>query len=106
MKIAIILQTKEYEKAWNALRFATTARKSGDEVKLFLMGEAVECPDTEHEKFNVAEQFKSYVNAGGIVLSCGTCLKTRNMDGNESCDISTMYDCIDMVKWGDKTLTF
>ena len=27
MKLGIILETKEYEKAWNALRFATTARK-------------------------------------------------------------------------------
>lgn len=43
MKIGIILQTKEYEKAWNALRFAVTAKKQGHETKLFLMGEAVEC---------------------------------------------------------------
>ena len=43
MKLGIILETKEYEKAWNALRFATTARNRGHEVKVFLMGEAVEC---------------------------------------------------------------
>ena len=43
MKIGIILETKEYEKAWNAFRFATTAKKEGHEVKVFLMGKAVEC---------------------------------------------------------------
>lgn len=43
MKIGIILQTKEYEKAWNALRFAVTAKKQDHETRLFLMGEAVEC---------------------------------------------------------------
>ena len=29
MKIGIILETKEYEKAWNAFRFAVTAKKQG-----------------------------------------------------------------------------
>jgi uncharacterized protein involved in oxidation of intracellular sulfur len=29
MKYGIILETKEYEKAWNAFRFATTAKKVG-----------------------------------------------------------------------------
>lgn len=49
MKFGIILQTKEYEKAWNAFRFATTAIKQGNEVKVFLMGEAVECEGLTHE---------------------------------------------------------
>ena len=56
MKIGIILETKEYEKAWNAFRFAVTAKKQGHEVKLFLMGEAVECEGLTHEKYNVDEQ--------------------------------------------------
>lgn len=30
MKIGIILETKEYEKAWNAFRFAVTAKKQGN----------------------------------------------------------------------------
>ena len=33
MKIGIILETKEHEKAWNAFRFATTGRKQGHEVR-------------------------------------------------------------------------
>ena len=35
MKIGIILETKELEKAWNAFRFAVTAKKTGREVKVF-----------------------------------------------------------------------
>ena len=38
MKFRIILETKEYEKAWNAFRFVVTAKKQGREVKLFRMG--------------------------------------------------------------------
>lgn len=34
MKFGIILETKELEKAWNAFRFAVTAKKKGYEVKV------------------------------------------------------------------------
>ena len=56
MKIGIILETKEPEKAWNAFRFGVTAKKLGHEVKLFLMGEVVECEGLRNEKYNVDEQ--------------------------------------------------
>lgn len=38
MKVAIILETKEHEKAWNAFRFGVAALKKKHEVKFFLMG--------------------------------------------------------------------
>ena len=106
MKFGIILETKEYEKAWNAFRFATTARKQNHEVKVFLMGEAVECENLLHERFDVAGQLKAFVEAGGTILACGTCLKSRKMEGSEACPISTMLDCLQMVEWADKVLTF
>jgi sulfur relay (sulfurtransferase) complex TusBCD TusD component (DsrE family) len=106
MKIGIILETKEYEKAWNAFRFAVTAKKQGYEVKLFLMGEAVECQGLTHEKYNVDEQLNNFVNAGGEILACGTCLKSRQLDSTDACPISTMVDCVNLVVWADKTVTF
>ncbi|PKM93186.1 MAG: DsrE family protein [Firmicutes bacterium HGW-Firmicutes-1] len=106
MKLAIIIETKEYEKAWNAFRFATTAKKNGHEVKVFLMGEGVECESLTHEKFNVAEQFTAFTEAGGDILACGTCLKSRNLGSTDVCPLSTMVDCVKMVEWADKTVTF
>ncbi len=106
MKIGIILETKEFEKAWNAFRFAVTARKQGHKVKLFLMGEAVECEGMTHVKYNVAEQWEKFEKAGGEILACGTCLKSRQLADNTSCPISTMNDCLDMLIWADKTVTF
>jgi sulfur relay (sulfurtransferase) complex TusBCD TusD component (DsrE family) len=106
MKLGMILETKEFEKAWNAFRFAVTARKAGHEVKVFLMGEAVECENITHEKFDVAGQLKAFVNAGGEIKACGTCLKSRMMDGTETCPISTMKDCLAVVEWADKVVTF
>jgi len=106
MKIGIILETKEFEKAWNAFRFAVTAKKQGHEVKVFLMGEAVECEGLTHEKYNVDEQLKSFVDIGGEILACGFCLKSRQLNETDTCPISTMIDCVNLVVWADKTVTF
>jgi sulfur relay (sulfurtransferase) complex TusBCD TusD component (DsrE family) len=106
MKFGIILETKEYEKAWNAFRFALSSKKNGNEVKVFLMGEAVECEGLVHEKYNVDEQLQKFVEEGGEVLACGTCLKSRNKEGTETCPLSTMMDCVKMVEWADKVITF
>lgn len=106
MKLGIILETKEYEKAWNAFRFATTARKNRHEVKVFLMGEAVECEGLSHEKYDVAGQLNAFVEAGGTLLACGTCLKSRNREGSDVCPLSTMLDCVELVEWADKVVVF
>ena len=106
MKFGIILETKELEKAWNAFRFAATSRKSGHEVKVFLMGEAVECENLSHEKYDVAGQLKVFLESGGSILACGTCLKSRQMNGTDACPLSTMVDCVKMVEWADKVISF
>ncbi len=106
MKLGVIIETKEYEKAWNAMRFAVTALKNGHEVKVFLMGEAVEIEKMTHEKFNIEIQVTKFHEAGGQILACGTCLKSRNMGETEVCPISTMNDCVAMVEWSDKVVTF
>ncbi len=106
MNLGIILETKEPEKAWNAIRFAVASKKKGHEVKVFLMGEAVECEGITHEKYDVAGQLNTFATAGGTILACGTCLKSRQMGGSDLCPISTMNDCVAMVEWADKIITF
>ncbi|OGK38683.1 DsrE family protein [Candidatus Roizmanbacteria bacterium RIFCSPHIGHO2_12_FULL_41_11] len=104
--MGIIIETKEPEKAWNAFRFAVTAKKQNYEVKVFLMGEAVECEGLTHEKYNVDEQLKNFIAIGGEIMACGTCLKSRQKDGTEACPLSTMIDCLKVVEWADKIVTF
>lgn len=79
MKSGIILETKEYKKAQNAFRLAVTAKKQANETKVFLMGEAVECEGLTNEKYNVDGKLRNYVNAGGKILACGTCIKSRSV---------------------------
>ena len=88
------------------MRFAVTARKNGHEVKVFLMGKLLKLRAFTTKKFDVAAQVEAFHEAGGEILACGTCLKSRNMDGSEVCPLSTMIDCLKMVEWADKTVTF
>lgn len=70
------------------------------------MGEAVECESVHHEKFDVAAQLTTFSNEGGELLACGTCLKSRQIEGSDVCPMSTMIDCLRVVEWADKTVTF
>lgn len=106
MKLGVIIETKEFEKSWNAMRFAVTAKKNGHEVKVFLMGEGVEIENLTHEKYDVSAQVKTFYEIGGEILACGTCLKSRSMEGSDVCPLSTMIDCVQMVEWADKVVTF
>ncbi len=106
MKIGVIIETNEPEKAWNGVRFCNTALKQGHEVKLFLMSAGVEIESITHQKFNAKQQFDEFVRNTGIVLTCDTCIKSRDQADSAACPISTMVDCLDMVQWADKVITF
>jgi sulfur relay (sulfurtransferase) complex TusBCD TusD component (DsrE family) len=106
MKIGIILETSEPEKAWNAVRFGNAALKQGHEAKLFLMSAGVEASTLAEDPFNVRAQLETFAGSRGTILACGTCLKGRNQAGSELCPMSTMNDCLDMVTWADKVVTF
>ena len=54
------------------------------------MGEAVECEELSHEKFDVAGQLKAFIEVGGEILACGTCLKQK--DGRVRCLFYIYYD--------------
>jgi uncharacterized protein involved in oxidation of intracellular sulfur len=106
MKMGIIIESNEPEKAWNAVRFGNAALKQGHEVKIFLMSAGVEIENITHEKYNAKVQIEEFTKNGGVVLACGTCLKSRNQSETDVCPISTMLDCVNMVEWADKVISF
>ncbi len=106
MKIGIIIETKDYEKAYNGMRFAVTAYKTGHKVKVFLLGDGVEIPYLNHELFNVAAHVNEFNHIGGEILACGTCMNTRSMKESDVFSVSTMVECVYMVEWADKVVTF
>jgi sulfur relay (sulfurtransferase) complex TusBCD TusD component (DsrE family) len=106
LKIGVIIETNEPEKAWNGVRFANTALKQGHNVKIFLMSAGVEVESIVHEKYNAKKQIDEFIQNKGTVLACGTCIKLRNQKESDVCPISTMMDCLSMVEWADKVITF
>jgi len=106
MKIGIIIYSNDPETVWNAFRFGNFALKEGDEVNVFLLAKGVECESLDTEKFKVTEQMKQFVDKGGKIFACGSCLKIRQSEGSEICPLSTMKDLYKIIKENDKIVTF
>ncbi|MCF7709301.1 MAG: DsrE family protein [Verrucomicrobia bacterium] len=106
MKIGIVIYSTDAETVWNGFRLGVFSLKEGDHVKVFLMAKGVECENLDTEQFKVTEVMQSFVDAGGKILACGTCLKLRHSNGSELCPLSTMKDLYDLVKESDKIVTF
>ncbi|MFA7174396.1 MAG: DsrE family protein [Kiritimatiellia bacterium] len=105
MKLGIVIYSDNAENVWNAFRLGVFALQKGDSVKTFLLAKGVECESLDTEKFKVAEQMQEYVDAGGEILACGSCLKIRNSNGTEMCPLSTMQDLYDLINEADKVVS-
>jgi len=72
---------------------------------VFLLAKGVECEKLVDDKFNVLEQMQLFVDNGGKILACGTCLKIRNSEGSELCLVSTMKDLYEIIRDSDKVVS-
>jgi uncharacterized protein involved in oxidation of intracellular sulfur len=106
MKLGIAVYSHDSETVWNAFRFGNFALGQGDEVKAFLLAKGVECESLDTEQFKVTEQMRAFLDNGGQLLACGTCLKIRQSAGSELCPLSTMKDLYELVKESDRIVTF
>lgn len=106
MKIGLVISTNEPELVWNAFRYGAKAIENRHSVKVFLLGRGVECEEIKDSKFDVKKMMSEFVDKGGEILTCGTCLKIRKKSGTELCPISTMQDMVDLTAESDRVLTF
>lgn len=106
MKLGIVIYSNDAESVWNAFRFGVFACKKGDAVQLFLLGKGVEAEGLDTAQFKISEQMTQFVEAGGEILACGTCLKLRQRSGSEMCPLSTMEDLYRIIAEADRVLTF
>lgn len=105
MRLGLIVETNDPERVWNAFRLANTALEADHSVETFLLGDGVEAPGLEHEKFNPHGVMRKYVNRGGDLLACGTCLDSRDMEADELRPRASMSDCLRVVEDADEVLT-
>ena len=106
MKLGIVIYSADSETVWNGFRLGVFALKQGDQVKAFLLGKGVECEKLNTDQFKVTEQMQAFVDHGGEILACGTCLSLRHSEGSELCPLSTMKDLHDIMRESDKVVTF
>lgn len=106
MKMGIIISSNDAETCWNALRYANFALGQKDSVKVFFMGKGVEYQNISTDKFDTIEQANKFLNSGGAIYACGTCIQTRQQEESQMCPISSMKDMYDIIKESDKVITF
>jgi len=116
MKILLILNDPPYgtERSYNALRLARTLLKTGgEEVKLFLIGDAAACAKSGQKVpqgyYNIGDMLGMIARAGGQIGVCGTCIDARGIldkDCVEGALRSTMDELTAWAKWAEKVLVF
>ncbi len=107
MRLTIVLSSNHLETNWNALRLANLALKKGDEVSLFLLGEAVEYDTLSNDTFNIREQVNAFLQSEKAeIIACRTCMKSRNQESTEICPMGGLEDFYSLVATSDKVLTF
>lgn len=106
MKTGIIVSTADAETVWNALRFGNFALAMGDPVKVFLLGKGVEIESLETNKFDVTGQANTFLDTGGAIYACGTCLEIHGLKAAEIYKVATMKDLYEIVKESGRVVTF
>jgi uncharacterized protein involved in oxidation of intracellular sulfur len=106
VKIGIVIYSNDPETVWNAFRFGNYAMKEGETVQVFLIGKGVESESLDTEAFKITEHMRSFVEGGGAIAACETCLTIHHLGGSELCPISTLGDLHSLVKESDKIITF
>lgn len=103
------------ERCYNALRLAgSLARRDGEEVRVFLMGDAASCAKANQKVaqgyYNVELMLQGPVQRHGVEVGvCGTCMDARGISDaelTEGAKRSSLSQLTDWTLWADKTLVF
>ncbi len=118
MKVLIIFNREPYDNTdvtWNGLRLAGKLADGGNEVRLFLMNDAVDlardaCRPPEGYDQDLSKMLKALIARGVAVKVCGTCMARCGIYKNhpyfEGAEKSTMQALADWVVESDKVISF
>jgi uncharacterized protein involved in oxidation of intracellular sulfur len=118
MKILIIFNREPYDNTdvtWNGLRLAEKLVESGNQVRIFLMNDAVDmardvCRPPEGYDQDLSEMLKALIRREVPVKVCGSCMTRcgiyKNHPYSDGAEQSTMQALADWVVESDKVLTF
>lgn len=118
MKHLFVLNDPPYgtERSYNGLRLARELLKNpaaGNEVKVFLVGDAAACAKANQKVpqgyYHLESFIRMILRAGATVGVCGTCMDARGLgDGEliEGAHRSTLAELSEWTLWADKVLVF
>jgi len=118
MKILLVFNREPYDNTdvtWNGLRLAAKLVDTGNEVRLFLMNDAVDmarevCRPPEGYDQDLAQMLKELIARGVAVKVCGTCMARcgiyKNQPYFDGAMKSTMPELAEWVVDSDKVLSF
>jgi uncharacterized protein involved in oxidation of intracellular sulfur len=115
VKALLVLNDPPYgtERSYNALRVANSLAKRSEQVRVFLMGDAVACAvrgqKTPNGYYNLERMLKGCANHGVEVGCCGSCLDARGIEDERlvaGARRSTLEELTDWTLWADRLLTF
>lgn len=116
MRTLLILNDPPYgtERSYNGLRLAgALARRAGEEVRVFLMGDAVGCAMAGQKVaagyYRIDHMLETAAKHGAAVACCGTCLEARGIRDEHlsgAARRSTLDELAEWTLWADKVITF
>ncbi|MEX2102666.1 MAG: DsrE family protein [Gaiellaceae bacterium] len=115
MKTLFILNDPPYgtERSYNGLRLANALAKREEEVRVFLMGDAVACAlsgqKTPNGYYNLERMLKGCARYGIEVACCGSCLDARGIGDDrlvEAARRSSLEELADWTLWADEVVVF
>jgi uncharacterized protein involved in oxidation of intracellular sulfur len=118
MKYLFILNDPPYgtERSYNGLRLARELLKdpkAGNEVHVFLLGDAAACAKSGQKVpqgyYHLESFLKMIARAGGEIGVCGTCMDARGMVDTDLVDGALRGSLAELsawTVWADKVLVF
>jgi uncharacterized protein involved in oxidation of intracellular sulfur len=91
------------EKPWNALRLAKALVAIKQNIKLFLLGDAVvmakKGQKTPTGYYNLGQMVTDLVGSGVEVRVCGTCIDSRGLRSEDLIDGVIVGKMLDLARW-------
>jgi uncharacterized protein involved in oxidation of intracellular sulfur len=116
MKTVFILNDPPYgtERSYNGFRLAgALAKREGEEVKVFLMGDAAACAKGGQKVpqgyYNLGRMLQVVAQNRGEIGVCGTCMDARGLQDTDLVQgsrRSTLEELTDWTLWADQILVF
>ena len=104
--MGLVIYSNDTETVWNVLRLANYYKNQGDTVSIFLLGKGVELDSMVKIDIDLKEQAEKFLDNGGSILGCGTCLQSRNNKEPQVCKFSSLADLYELVRKNKIVLTF